>query len=276
MSNSYYGTELDEERWKPLEHWAPPLTDEQQASVERQAREAEDRAEAARPLVERALKKLAALAPSGDAYAFRVNLDTWELEAASRAAQQKLLAALAKESLLLRKSKLARRTALRQHPLVWKAVKVASDSELAKVGIEDPQDLGDLLTPAVVERFLGDVPVGEEAIQDSWEYEESDQVANAFNALLDLKPEEIVQVLRESAQPRLRQLFDGEHVGQLKELIRDDIPLYAPFLAEALARRRAGRADVDLPRARGEEAGEEPALSHGVAFAPEEDRFEAL
>ena len=221
--------------WKKLEHWSRPLTDQEQKERSAAAAHKAKRVGVVRPALEEALAKLAKDA-GRDVYAVSVGKSgraDLELCAATESAQKKVVKELSRRSLLLRKSKFARKTGLRFHPGVWKSI-VVKGLTLEETNVH--------LTVEDVRRHFGKVQVGltgygylaSEFAEGSFEFEDPDGDINAWNALCDLRPADVVQVLAETDDERLEWLFERTLAEQAKLFVREDVLGYVPLIAAAL------------------------------------------
>jgi hypothetical protein len=202
--------------WTELERWA--------TADERKASEASG---AAAAKIDEALAKLAQRARGQRVTVFTAN------ESSVAVCTEKLEATVVKEfaprSIVLRKSKLARQTGARLHPqaLIREPVKVSRE------------ELAAGLTLALVQKHFGAKieivsPFNWPFAKGAFESDESDPATNAWNALTELSNADVLKALAESKEPGMEHLFAGQLRDQIKEYIKSDPPLFAPFLAEAL------------------------------------------
>lgn len=206
--------------WTVLENW---LTPEQ----EKLAQEKATAAGAARPKIEAALVKLAQRARAEKVTLFTA--DDVSIAVCTEKLQDAVVKKFAPKSIVLRKSKLARKTGARMHPQAMLREKVNVT----------PQELQDGLTLELVQKHFGPKieivpPWGWTFGEGAFESEEGDPEANAWNSLIELSNAEVVQALSESKDEGMNLFFSWKLRDQIKEYIRADPPLFAPFLAEAL------------------------------------------
>jgi hypothetical protein len=126
-------------------------------------------------------------------------------------------------SILLRKSALARKTALRGH----------SDSFISERVKTKYRAVQDAITPALVQRYFGPSVELDGSLSDE-DTQGEDPGANAWNSLLELSNPEVVQALADLGDRELERLFKHELRDQLREYLQTDVVAFAPLLADAL------------------------------------------
>lgn len=206
--------------WTELETW---LTPEQQA----RARANAAAADAARPKIEAALAKLAQRARGQRVTVFTA--DDASVAVCTEKLQDAAVKKFASRSIVLRKSKLARKTGARLHPQALLREKVDVDRF----------ELMDGLTLELVQKYFGPkievaAPWGWKVREGAFESDEGDPEANAWNSLIELSNAEVVQALGESREEGIELFFSNQLRDQIREYLKADPPLFAPLLAEAL------------------------------------------